>query len=97
VADEIEKPAPGELAATRGRARALQQSTFSNSLSGLNFGTYSSLAGSSPMMERHPSYTMALTPATVPAARTPHLWCEDGKSLYDAMGGVSRCWMPEAR
>ena len=26
------------------------------------------------------------TPSTVPGCRTPHLWREDGSSLYDAMG-----------
>jgi len=26
------------------------------------------------------------TPSTVPGCRTPHLWREDGGSLYDAMG-----------
>ena len=26
------------------------------------------------------------TPSTVPGCRTPHLWCADGRSLYDAMG-----------
>ena len=26
------------------------------------------------------------TPSTVPGCRTPQLWCEDGNSLYDAMG-----------
>jgi hypothetical protein len=26
------------------------------------------------------------TPSTVPGCRTPHLWCKDGRSLYDAMG-----------
>ena len=26
------------------------------------------------------------TPSTVPGCRTPHLWCGDGSSLYDAMG-----------
>jgi hypothetical protein len=26
------------------------------------------------------------TPSSVPGCRTPHLWCEDGSSLYDAMG-----------
>ena len=26
------------------------------------------------------------TPSTVPGCRTPHLWHEDGTSLYDAMG-----------
>src|SRR2546423_15382385 len=26
------------------------------------------------------------TASTVPGCRTPHLWCRDGLSLYDAMG-----------
>jgi hypothetical protein len=26
------------------------------------------------------------TPSTVPGCRTPHIWCDDGASLYDAMG-----------
>jgi hypothetical protein len=26
------------------------------------------------------------TPSSVPGCRTPHLWREDGSSLYDAMG-----------
>ena len=26
------------------------------------------------------------TPSTVPGCRTPHVWCGDGRSLYDAMG-----------
>jgi hypothetical protein len=26
------------------------------------------------------------TPSTVPGCRTPHLWCKDGGSLYDAIG-----------
>jgi len=28
----------------------------------------------------------AYTPSTVPGCRTPHLWCEHGNSLCDAMG-----------
>jgi hypothetical protein len=28
----------------------------------------------------------AYVPSTVPGCRTPHLWCADGGSLYDAMG-----------
>ena len=36
---------------------------------------------------QQPAYTMnSYTPSTVPGCRTPHLWCEDGSSLYDAMG-----------
>ena len=26
------------------------------------------------------------TPSTVPGCRTPHLWLDDGRSLYDVMG-----------
>jgi hypothetical protein len=26
------------------------------------------------------------TPSTVPGCRTPHLWLDDGRSLYDALG-----------
>jgi 2-polyprenyl-6-methoxyphenol hydroxylase-like FAD-dependent oxidoreductase len=55
---------------------------------GLNFGSYYDRSpiitydGTSP-----PAYTMnSYTPSTVPGCRTPHLWCADGASLYDAMG-----------
>lgn len=42
---------------------------------------------SSPMTGQHPAYTMdSHKPSTVPGCRTPHLWCEDGSSLYDEMG-----------
>jgi 2-polyprenyl-6-methoxyphenol hydroxylase-like FAD-dependent oxidoreductase len=55
---------------------------------GLNFGTY---YDRSPIIaydgSEHPAYTMdGYTPSTVPGCRTPHLWCEGGGSLYDAMG-----------
>lgn len=55
---------------------------------GLNFGSY---YDASPIIaydgEAHPGYTMsAFTPSTVPGCRTPHLWLDDGRSLYDAMG-----------
>jgi len=55
---------------------------------GLNFGTY---YDRSPIIAydgaEQPAYTMAsYTPSTVPGCRTPHLWREDGGSLYDAMG-----------
>lgn len=55
---------------------------------GLNFGTY---YDRSPIIAydgaAHPAYTMnSYTPSTVPGCRTPHLWCKDGRSLYDAMG-----------
>ena len=55
---------------------------------GLNFGSYTDR---SPIIaydgSEHPRYTMSLfTPSTVPGCRTPHLWLDDGRSLYDAMG-----------
>jgi hypothetical protein len=55
---------------------------------GLNFGTY---YDRSPIIAydgaEQPAYTMDhYTPSTVPGCRTPHLWREDGSSLYDAMG-----------
>jgi hypothetical protein len=55
---------------------------------GLNFGTY---YDRSPIIAydgaEHPAYTMdSYTPSTVPGCRTPHLWRDNGGSLYDAMG-----------
>jgi 2-polyprenyl-6-methoxyphenol hydroxylase-like FAD-dependent oxidoreductase len=55
---------------------------------GLNFGYY---YDQSPMIaydgEPHPGYTMdQFTPSTVPGCRTPHVWLEGRRSLYDAMG-----------
>lgn len=55
---------------------------------GLNFGYF---YDRSPLIaydgEPQPAYTMYdFTPSTVPGCRTPHLWLEDGRSLYDAMG-----------
>jgi 2-polyprenyl-6-methoxyphenol hydroxylase-like FAD-dependent oxidoreductase len=55
---------------------------------GLNFGSF---YDRSPIVaydgEAAPAYTMdSFTPSTVPGCRTPHLWLEDGRSLYDAAG-----------
>jgi 2-polyprenyl-6-methoxyphenol hydroxylase-like FAD-dependent oxidoreductase len=55
---------------------------------GLNFGTFYE---GSPIIaydcEAPPPYTMdTFTPSTVPGCRTPHLWLDDGRSLYDALG-----------
>ncbi|GEK80305.1 FAD-dependent monooxygenase [Agrococcus baldri] len=54
---------------------------------GLNFGyTY----GTSPIIVNDgdaPAYTMGTyTPSTVPGCRLPHIWLEDGSSLYDRLG-----------
>ena len=55
---------------------------------GLNFGSF---YDRSPIIaydgETAPPYTMYdFTPSTVPGCRTPHVWLEDGRPLYDAMG-----------
>jgi FAD binding domain len=55
---------------------------------GLNFGYFYER---SPIIayddEPHPTYTMGhFTSSTVPGCRAPHLWLDDGRSLYDASG-----------
>ena len=55
---------------------------------GLNYGYF---YDRSPLIaydgEAAPAYTMQdYTPSTAPGCRTPHLWLENGASLYDAMG-----------
>ncbi len=55
---------------------------------GLNFGYYYDM---SPIIAYdgtpQPPYAMGdFTPSTVPGCRTPHLWLDDGRSLYDALG-----------
>jgi FAD binding domain len=55
---------------------------------GLNFGAF--IEGS-PIIayggERPPPYTLYdYVPSTVPGCRTPQIWLNDGRSLYDALG-----------
>jgi len=55
---------------------------------GLNFGYF---YDNSPLIAYdsgiHPSYTMgSFTSSSVPGCRVPHLWLDDGRSLYDAFG-----------
>ena len=55
---------------------------------GLNFGYF---YDRSPFIAYdgtpHPGYTIdQFTPSTVPGCRTPHVWLDDGRSLYDAVG-----------
>jgi 2-polyprenyl-6-methoxyphenol hydroxylase-like FAD-dependent oxidoreductase len=55
---------------------------------GLNFGYY---YDTSPIIAYdgapQPPYSMGdFTPSTVPGCRTPHVWLDDGRSLYDALG-----------
>jgi len=89
VPEEIEEAGPkGELARRQVGRLAYEINVQQYACAGLNFGTY---YDRSPIIAydgaEHPAYTMdSYTPSTVPGCRTPHLWCEDGSSLYDAMG-----------
>jgi 2-polyprenyl-6-methoxyphenol hydroxylase-like FAD-dependent oxidoreductase len=89
VPDNIEDAgAEGEQARAEVGRLAYEINVQQYACAGLNFGTY---YDRSPIIAydgaEHPFYTMnSYTPSTVPGCRTPHLWCEDGRSLYDAMG-----------
>jgi 2-polyprenyl-6-methoxyphenol hydroxylase-like FAD-dependent oxidoreductase len=89
VPDEIEDAgSSGEIARREVGRLAYEINVQQYACAGLNFGTY---YDRSPIIAydgaAHPAYTMSsYTPSTVPGCRTPHLWCEDSKSLYDAMG-----------
>ncbi len=89
VPAEIEDAGPSGERARREVGRvAYEINVQQYACAGLNFGTY---YDSSPIIaydgSEHPAYTMdSYTPSTVPGCRTPHLWCADGRSLYDAMG-----------
>jgi 2-polyprenyl-6-methoxyphenol hydroxylase-like FAD-dependent oxidoreductase len=88
VPDEIEDAgSSGEIARREVGRLAYEINVQQYACAGLNFGTY---YDRSPIIAydgaAHPAYTMSsYTPSTVPGCRTPHLWCEDGNSLYDAM------------
>jgi hypothetical protein len=89
VPDEIEAAgAEGERARRDVGRLTYEINVQQYACAGLNFGTY---YDRSPIIAydgaAHPAYTMnSYTPSTVPGCRTPHLWCQDGRSLYDAMG-----------
>jgi 2-polyprenyl-6-methoxyphenol hydroxylase-like FAD-dependent oxidoreductase len=89
VPETIEDAGPqGELARQEVGRLAYEINVQQYACAGLNFGTY---YDRSPIIAYdgagQPAYTMnSYTPSTVPGCRTPHLWCEDGVSLYDAMG-----------
>jgi 2-polyprenyl-6-methoxyphenol hydroxylase-like FAD-dependent oxidoreductase len=89
VPDEIEEiGSRGERVRQEVGRLAYEINVRQYACAGLNFGTY---YDRSPIIaydgSEHPPYTMdSYTPSTVPGCRTPHLWCEDGGSLYDAMG-----------
>jgi 2-polyprenyl-6-methoxyphenol hydroxylase-like FAD-dependent oxidoreductase len=89
VPDAIEDEGPdGERARREVGHLAYEINVQQYACAGLNFGTY---YDRSPIIayegSEHPAYTMSsYTPSTVPGCRTPHFWCSDGRSLYDAMG-----------
>jgi FAD binding domain-containing protein/aromatic ring hydroxylase-like protein len=89
VPDEIDDAGPkGELARREVGRLAYEINVQQYACAGLNFGTY---YDRSPIIAydgaEAPPYTMnSYTPSTVPGCRTPHLRCNDGHSLYDAMG-----------
>ena len=89
VPDEIEdEGAEGERARRQTGRLTYEINVQQYACAGLNFGTY---YDGSPIIAydgtEPPAYTMSsYTPSTVPGCRTPHLWCRDGSSLYDAMG-----------
>ena len=89
VPNGIEAPGPEGEAARAAAGKALYDLNVKQyCCGGLNFGSF---YDRSPLIaydgEAQPAYTMdQFTPSTVPGCRTPHLWLDDGASLYDAMG-----------
>jgi 2-polyprenyl-6-methoxyphenol hydroxylase-like FAD-dependent oxidoreductase len=89
VSDDIEDTgSEGERARRETGRLTYEINVQQYACAGLNFGTY---YDRSPIIAydgaEPPAYTMSTyTPSTVPGCRTPHLWCADGHSLYDAMG-----------
>ncbi len=85
VPEDIERD-PQAQAALGEKMLALHTPQFC--CGGLNFGYF---YDRSPIIqddgEVAPAYTMdSFTPSTVPGCRTPHIWLENGRSLYDEMG-----------
>ncbi|HWI79944.1 MAG TPA: FAD-dependent oxidoreductase [Ramlibacter sp.] len=89
VPENIEAAGPAGEARRAEAGRALYELNVRQyCCGGLNFGYF---YDQSPLIaydgEPQPGYTMdQFTPSTVPGCRTPHLWLDDGRSLYDAMG-----------
>jgi 2-polyprenyl-6-methoxyphenol hydroxylase-like FAD-dependent oxidoreductase len=89
VPAEIEEEGPRGEAARREVGRLTYEINVQQyACAGLNFGAY---YDRSPIIAydgaAQPSYTMnSYTPSTVPGCRTPHFFCEDESSIYDAMG-----------
>ena len=84
---EFDGPEGDQVRASVGQA-AYDLNVQQYCCAGLNFGYY--YDGSSIVAydgEAAPPYSMGnFTPSTAPGARAPHLWLEDGRSLWDALG-----------
>lgn len=89
ISAEIERDdGIGQAARSRIGKAAYELDVAQQCCGGLNFGY---AYDKSPIIahdgEMPPAYRMfEFTPSTVPGGRTPHLWLEDGRSLYDALG-----------
>ena len=89
ISAEIELPGPvGDAARARLGREAYELDVQQQCCGGLNFGYF---YARSPIIaydgESHPAYTMYdFIPSTVPGCRAPHLWLNDHRSLYDALG-----------
>ncbi len=89
ISAEIERPdAIGNAARTRIGRAAYELDVTQQCCGGLNFGY---AYGDSPIVrhdgESPPAYRMhEFAQSTVPGCRAPHLWLNDGRSLYDALG-----------
>lgn len=89
VPPEVELPGPeGDAVRARIGKEAYDLNVNQYCCGGLNFGYF---YNNSPIIaydgETAPPYTMYdFTPSTVPGCRAPHLWLDDGCSLYDALG-----------
>jgi 2-polyprenyl-6-methoxyphenol hydroxylase-like FAD-dependent oxidoreductase len=89
VPAELEDDTPaGEAARAAVGKAAWELNVQQYAAGGLNFGYF---YDQSPIIaydgEEQPDYSMAdFIPSTVPGCRTPHIWLDDGRSLYDALG-----------
>ncbi|WP_374664429.1 FAD-dependent oxidoreductase [Ramlibacter sp.] len=89
VPAHIEDPGPAGEAARQAAGQTLYDLNVKQyCCAGLNFGYY---YDRSPLIaydgEAAPAYGMdTFTPSTVPGCRVPHVWLDDGRSLYDALG-----------
>lgn len=86
---ELEDPTPqGEAARRLLGEEMVRRETAQYCCKGLNFGYF---YDESPIIAHDggvpPPFTMdEYTPSTVPGCRAPHLWLDDGRALYDALG-----------